>query len=249
MKQAQTNEAGDDEVRVRTARDFWVAASQTEGALSVNPGGRWATMHEWTRRALQRWTLDRMRRFRPRFARCLDIGCGYGDWTEQFATIADQVYGCDIAPAFVERARQRVPRATIECADLRSYEMPQELDLVYIGAVLMYVSEHDALDLLRRVRSAIVPGALVVWREFSTVNLGRRTVNEHDGRFSIHRTPNELAWLAELARFRVIEQRTAPSIYGEVLGGRFAGWPLRGVMRVATSWWRRASRTLVLRPV
>jgi SAM-dependent methyltransferase len=239
----------DDEIRARTSRNYWIAASKQDGVLSVNPGGRWASMHDWTRRALQRWTLARMSRIKPRFQRCLDIGCGYGDWTELFAAISDEVYAFDIAPAFVERARKRVPGARIECSDLRSYRMPEQLDLVYIGAVLLYVSEPEALDLLRRVRAAVAPGALVVWREFATFNFGRRTVNASDDRFSIHRTPEELAWLAELAGFTLVEQRAAPSIYGEVLGGRYAGWALRGLMRFGTSWWRRASRTLLLRPV
>jgi SAM-dependent methyltransferase len=235
--------------RASVAREFWIKqAGQESEVLAVNPSSRWAGLHSWTRRLLQTWTLERMRRHRSHYVRCVDIGCGYGDWTEQFATIAEEVHGCEVAPAFVERARVRVPRAVITCCDLRSYQLPVRTDLAYLGAVLMYVSETDALDLLRRVRAALSDDGLVVWRDYCTFNLGRRTVNRATDRFSIHRTPAELCWLAELAGLRVEEVRSAPSIYGEVLGGRALSWPLRGVLRMLTITRLRASHTLVLRP-
>ncbi len=239
----------DGDHRARIAREFWFRQAATEEAVvAVNPGARWAGMHDWTRRMLQAWTVDRMRAFRQRYRTCVDIGCGYGDWTERFATLAEEVHGCELAPPFVAQARRRVPHAAIECCDLRDYVIPAASDLVYIGAVLMYVPDLHALDLLRRVRAAVARDALVMWREFCTFNLGRRATYETAERFSVHRSPAQLCWLAELAGFRVDEVRSAPSIYGEVLGGRVGAWPLRGVMRVATATWRRASHTLVLRP-
>lgn len=234
-------------MRSRTTRDFWVqAATKDDEVLAVNPDGRWTGMHRWTRDMLQRWTLGRMRAFKPRYQRCVDIGCGPGHWSERFATIADEVHGCELAPAFVEKARRRVPSASIECCDLREYRIPERCDLVYVGAVLMYVHEDAALDLLRRVRAALAPGALVVVREFCTFNLGRRTINDRRSHFSIHRTPQELCWLAELAGLELVELRSAPSIYGEVLGGAVGHWPLRALMRAMTLPWRRASHTLFL---
>jgi SAM-dependent methyltransferase len=239
----------DEEERARIAREFWVKQAQNETAIvAVNPDARWAGIHSWTRRMLQAWTIGRIRAERPRYRRCVDIGCGFGDWTELFADLADEVHGCELAPQFVAQARRRVPLAQIECCDLRSYEVPSDADLVYIGAVLLYVSEQAALDLLRRVRASLAEDGIVVWREFCTFNFGRRTVNETTERFSVHRSPAELRWLAELAGLRVVELRSAPSIYGEVIGGRVGGWPLRGLMRVATATWRRASHTLVMRP-
>lgn len=247
-RELHVNPAAHDE-RERIVREFWVAQAQHERAvLAVNPSSRWAAMQSWTRRMLQVWTLQRMRAFKPRYARCVDIGCGYGDWTELFSTISDEVHGCELAPSFAARARARVPAADITCCDLRAYRVPARSDLVYLGAVLLYVPEREALDLLRRVRDAIADDGLVVWRDYCTFNLGRRTINQTAERFSIHRTPAELCWLAELAGLEVQELRSAPSIYGELLGGRFASWPMRGVMRAVTATWRRASHTLVLRP-
>lgn len=237
----------EDEPR-RIARDFWVQqATSKSGALAVNPGGRWQRYHGATRRMLQTWTLERLRVMKPRYHRCVDIGCGFGDWTEPFATISDEVFGCEIAPGFVEQARQRVPGASIACSDLQSYAIPAESDLLYLGAVVMYVPDNDAVDVLRRIHDALVPGGVLAWREYCTFNLGRRTVNQSEERYSVHRTPREICTLGREAGLQLVEARSAPSIYGEVIGGRIAQWPLRGLMRVATLGWRRASHTFLFR--
>ena len=79
-------------------------------------------------------------------------------------------------------------------------------------------------------------------------NLGRRTAYYDADRFTVHRSPRELCALAEAADLHIVEVRSSPSIYGEMLGGRAVQWPMRAVMRVATLPWQRASHMFVLRP-
>lgn len=226
------------------AQEFWAARAATTPALqAVHPHARWHGYHAWTRTLLQRWTISRMRG--RRFERGLDLGCGYGDWTALFATACDEMYGCEVAPAFVEEARRRVPHASIECCDIRDYELPQRCDFVYAGAVLMYLSDSEVLDALRRIRDATQPGALVMWRDYCTYHFGRRSVQHANG-FSVHRTPRELCKLAASAGLRVDEVRSSPSIYAEVMGGRMGRAPLHALWKLATVGWTRASHTVVL---
>ena len=230
------------------AKQFWIEhASKTEGAIAVHPNTHWHGYQMWTRRMVQAWTLDRIRAVKPRFKRCVDLGCGFGDWTELFAQLADEVHAFDVAPAFVEETQRRVPSARVTCADIRDYVLPENVDFVYIGAVLLYVDDADALELLQRIRRAVMPGALVIWRDWCTYGYGQRTVNVRDGFYSVHRTPEELLRIAELARFSVVELRAAPSIYGEVMGGRRWQWPLRALWRLASLPWTRTSYSLILR--
>lgn len=198
---------------------------------------------------LQAWTLARMRAGSLRYRRCVDLGCGIGDWTAQFAEIADEIHACDVAPRFVAETRQRVPVAVVECADLRDYQLPRMVDLVYVGAVLSYVPDTDALDVFRRIRAATIPGALVVVRDYCAFNLGRATVNEEAGFYSVHRTPRDLVELARRAGLSCVESRSSPSMYGEVMAHRMPllQWPLRALWRLATAGWLRASHTFVLR--
>jgi SAM-dependent methyltransferase len=227
---------------------YWIErASKQPPEKAVHPKSRFIGYEMWTRRMVQAWTMRRVRAFKPRFRRCLDVGCGYGDWSALFAQVADEIHAFDIAPAFVEATRQRVPKAYVSCNDLQTFAMPRELDFVYIGAVLLYAQQPEVVDVLRRVRDAIVPGGLVIVRDWCTFNLGRRTENVSAEHWSIHRSPHELAWLAEAARFRVVELRSSVSIYGEVMGGRIAQWPMRALWRLVSLPARRASHTLVLR--
>lgn len=232
----------------RVAGEYWARRARDEPPeRAVHVKSRFIGYEMWTRRMLQVWTMQRLRRMKPRYRRCLDVGCGFGDWTELFAAVSDETHAFDVAPAFVEATQRRIPSARVTQADLRSYAMPRELDFVYLGAVLMYAPQPEALDVLRRVRDSVVSGAVVIWRDWCTFNLGRRTINESADYWSIHRRPAELALLAEAARFRVVELRSSPSIYGEVMGGRIAQWPLRLLWRCVSLPSRRASHSLILR--
>jgi trans-aconitate methyltransferase len=231
-------------------RNFWIdRAHTTAGEMAVYTHSRSRRYDAWTRAMLQTWTLGRVRAAKPRYARCLDLGCGHGDWTEAFATLADEVFACDVAPSFVDQTRRRVPHASVACADLRSYRMPDRLDLVYVGAVLMHLTFDDALDVLLRVRNAANRDALVIVRDWCTFNLGRRTENPDPRYFSVHRPAHEVRRIAELAGLTCVELRSSPSIYGEVMARHACvlQWPLRALWRLSTLHWLRASHTLVLR--
>lgn len=237
----------DDEAKV--VERFWIErAARLTPEEAVHPKSRFLGYEMWTRRMLQTWTMRRLAAMKPRSARTLDVGCGYGDWTELLARMSDEIHAFDIAPDFVEQTKRRVPAAQVTCSDLQSFKMPRDLDLVYVGAVLLYAKQPDVVDVLRRVRDSIRKDGLVVIRDWCTFNVGRRTTNSGGGHWSIHRSPDELCWLAEAARLRVVEVRSSPSIYGEVMGGRIAQWPLRGLWRLFSLPVRRASHTLILRP-
>ena len=237
---------GDDNL----AREFWLQRSRTlDGPAAVHPDTRWLRYDTWTRGMLQTWTLARLRALRPRFRCAVDLGCGFGDWTERFGAISDQIHACDLAPDLAAATQRRLARhrdARIECADVREFELPPRCDFVYIGAVLMYLSDAAALDVLHRVRAAIAPGALVVIRDFCAFNLGRRTVHRTDASYDVNRRPAELVAMAERAGLQCLELRSSPSIYGEVMGGALLAWPSRALWRLATAFWLRCSHTFVL---
>ncbi|MDB4958773.1 MAG: methyltransferase protein [Myxococcales bacterium] len=232
------------------ARDYWIERARTHpGVQAVHPNLRWGGYHAWTRRMLQEWTLDRLRAERSRYLRCVDLGCGFGDWTEQFAQIAGEVHGCDLSADFVAQTRARVPSARIEHAEIQSYRLPRDVDLVYVGAVLMYLPDDDVLGVLRRIRRVITPTALVIVRDYCTFNLGRPNTVARGGYYSVHRRPEHVRALCERAGLRFAEARSSPSIYAEVMARGIRGlrWPLRALWRLATLPWLRASHTFVFR--
>lgn len=229
---------------------YWVERAETvAGAASVLPAGRWLRYHAWTHRMLQRWTLARLDR--PRYRRILDLGCGRGEWAALFAPRADEVFACDVAEPFVLETRRRLaalphPAAQVDQADLRDYRFPAGIDLAYVGAVLCYLTDEGVRDVLYRLRLSTTPQALVIVRDYCTINLGRPATNLASG-FSIHRRPAELVRLAESVGLRCEAVRSSPGIYAEEMGNAITRWPLRLAWRLATLHWTRASHTLVFR--
>lgn len=229
---------------------YWSERARTvPAALAVHPQGSWKRYHAWARKQLQDWTLQRARSVKPRFRRALDLGCGFGDWTTLFAPFCDEIHACDVAPEFAAQAFLRLAQhraAYVECEDIRRYEVPEQIDLIYVGAVLTYIEDAEALDVLKRLRAAAAPDALLMIRDYCTFNVGRPSRTDK----SVHREPERLRYLAELAGFRSVETRSSPSIYGEQMAGRarWLRWPLRAAWRTATLMWQRASYTLVFTP-
>lgn len=235
------------------ATRYWTdRARTTRGPGTVIPDcPRWSRYHAWSTAMLQRWTLGRVLSDRGRYGRAVDLGCGLGDWTALFAPHVDELYACDVAQPFVDETRARLDELRhtswhVECANLRSYRIPRGIDLAYLGAVLMYVPDFTAAEILLHVRRAAAPAALVIVRDYCTFNLGRPSIDGTKG-YSVHRHPSQLVELGESAGLRCLEVRSSPSIYAELMGGRLLAWPLRLAWRLATLHWARASHTFIFR--
>jgi trans-aconitate 2-methyltransferase len=108
-----------------------------------NPGQYLKFENERTRPAvelLRRVALDDARR-------CVDLGCGPGNSTELVAArFPDAVVeGLDSSPAMIAAARQRLPAAKFDVADLSTWRPEEKYDLIFANAVLQWVPGHEAL--------------------------------------------------------------------------------------------------------
>ncbi|MFN0248191.1 MAG: class I SAM-dependent methyltransferase [Kofleriaceae bacterium] len=218
------------------------------GVTAVEPYIRWHGYHARSRRALQRWTIDRMRADRPRYRLGADLGCGNGEWTELFAPWCDELHACDVSPDFVAQVRARTSwhrNVVVEASDLRSFTIPEGADFVYFGATFMYLQDRDVLEVLKHVVARTAPNAHVIIRDYCTFNLGLRTEYPTQGH-SIHRSAGDLLRIASDAGLRCDEVRSSFSIYGELGAWGVPGlqWPFRALLRFATIPWTRASHTL-----
>ena len=106
--------------------------------------------------------------------RVLDIGCGFGDASQQLAERVGpegSVHGVDASARFVETARREAADAglgnvTFEVADVEATDFPAEFDLAFSRMGTMFFANPVAA--LRHVRAALVPGGrlcMVVWRQ------------------------------------------------------------------------------------
>ncbi|NLT05865.1 MAG: class I SAM-dependent methyltransferase [Solirubrobacterales bacterium] len=100
----------------------------------------------------------------PRGARCLDVGCGFGETTQRLAQLVGPdgfVLGTDSSPHFVEDARQEAADAGVtnvefEVSDAQTAEWEQ----VYDYAFSRMGTQFFAMPVLamRAIRAALVPG-------------------------------------------------------------------------------------------
>src|SRR5277367_3703491 len=111
--------------------------------------------------------------------RALDLGCGFGDSTEQLAALIGpdtEALGVDAAPRFIEHARAAaaehgVSNARFTVADIQLMEAQESYDLALSRFGTMFFANPVAA--MRNVRRALRPGgrlAMAVWR--------RRTDND-----------------------------------------------------------------------
>ena len=113
-----------------------------------------------------------LRLFPPeRGQRVLDVGCGFGDTTQQIAALVGpegEAVGVDAAERFIQTARAEAgafENVRFDVADVQSGHLGGPYDLAFSRFGTMFFASPVAA--LRNVRSALLPGGrlvTVVWR-------------------------------------------------------------------------------------
>ena len=109
----------------------------------------------------------------PPGGRVLDIGCGFGDTTQQLAELVGPdgfAIGVDAAPRFIQTARAEAEQAAVanlrfDVMDVELASFAERFDYAFSRMGTMFFTNPVAA--LRNVRRALVPGGqlvMVVWR-------------------------------------------------------------------------------------
>jgi ubiquinone/menaquinone biosynthesis C-methylase UbiE len=105
--------------------------------------------------------------------RALDLGCGFGDTTQQIAARVGpdgEVLGVDVSEPFIAAAREDAERSGVEnvrfvTADVQIAEFEHDFDYAFSRMGIMFFA--NPVQALRNVREALAPGGrlcAVVWR-------------------------------------------------------------------------------------
>jgi SAM-dependent methyltransferase len=105
--------------------------------------------------------------------RVLDVGCGFGDASQQLAELvgpAGEVIGADVSEPFIERATAEAREAGVTnvrfvAGDVQLMQLPGPFDYVFSRMGIMFFA--NPVQALRNLASAIKPGGrivAVVWR-------------------------------------------------------------------------------------
>jgi ubiquinone/menaquinone biosynthesis C-methylase UbiE len=106
--------------------------------------------------------------------RVLDVGCGFGDTTQDIAGrvgAEGEAVGVDAAPHFIEASKadaaaNDVGNASFAVADVQSQPLGEGFDMAFSRMGTMFFA--NPVVALRNVRAALKPGAplvMVVWRQ------------------------------------------------------------------------------------
>jgi SAM-dependent methyltransferase len=127
----------------------------------------------------------------PAGGRVLDLGCGFGDTTQQLAALIGpdgEAVGVDVSEPFVAAAREEVASAGAEnvrflCGDVQIMDLGAGFDYVFSRMGIMFFA--NPVQALRNVRSALAPGGqfcAIVWRrklDNAWMNRAEQVVEEY----------------------------------------------------------------------
>jgi SAM-dependent methyltransferase len=153
-------------------------------------------------------------------ARILDVGCGVGMYTAQFARFSPHVYGAEFDPAAAAVAAQRVPGIVVAPAEALPFD-DNYFDVVFSHEVIEHVQD-DRRAAAEMARVTAAGGRIVM---FAPNRLYPFETHGHywRGRYHFGNTPL-INWLPDLLRNQLAPHVRAYTWDG--LRGLFAGQPV-----------------------
>lgn len=105
-------------------------------------------------------------------SRILEVGCGTGYWIRaflQWGALPENVYGIDLLPERIDRARKLCPQGVhLECANASSLAFPDSsFDLVLQSTVFTSILDGTMKQrIAREMLRVLKPAGFVVWYDF-----------------------------------------------------------------------------------
>jgi trans-aconitate 2-methyltransferase len=136
-------------------------------------------------------------------SRAIDLGCGPGNSTEVLMTRYPEasITGVDSAEDMVRAARERLPGASFELADIATWHAPGPWDVILANAVLHWVPGHSVL-LPRLVGALSSGGSLAVQMPDNMAEPSHRLMEQVAG---------DGPWAARLAGAQGERSQVAPA--------------------------------------
>ncbi len=91
----------------------------------------------------------------------LEIGCGNGRDAQEILKYTFDYLGIDISEEMIKIARQNVPKANFQVADVESFNFPANLDIVFAFASLIHTDKENFKNVLKKIFQMLNPSGIV----------------------------------------------------------------------------------------
>ena len=90
----------------------------------------------------------------------LEIGCGNGRDAEEMVKHTKNYLGIDISEGLIKLAKEKVPEARFEVADMEEFKFPRGLDVIIAFASLLHVNKESFRKILREGFESLNPDGI-----------------------------------------------------------------------------------------
>lgn len=138
----------------------------------------------------------------------LDLGCGTGRYSVEFAEKCKDVLAIDYSPTFIEYARKAAGERGLDniefvCQSVAEYSYLENryFDVIHLGGILMYLEDEPAADLVNRLKPHLRENGLIVKRD--TTGLRKRIYGGNENPY-ICRTEDEYITMFQRNGFALV---------------------------------------------
>ncbi len=104
-----------------------------------------------------RKTFSYIKKLNPR---TVELGSGNGRDAKEIIKSTNDYLGIDLSNEMCKLARQNVPGANFKVADLETYQLPNNIDVIFAFASLLHSDKNSVKDLLERVYKSLNPNGV-----------------------------------------------------------------------------------------
>jgi ubiquinone/menaquinone biosynthesis C-methylase UbiE len=120
-------------------------------------------LHEFDHKPLDRELLDRFAKQVTSKGRACDLGCGPGQVARYLHGRGADVFGIDLSPMMVERAREANPDIEFRQGNMQKLDLPDE-SLAGIAAFysIIHIPRGEVTQVLKELRRVLQPGGVLL---------------------------------------------------------------------------------------
>lgn len=170
-------------------KEFWdlrAKACQNADLESITLLEELPELAEYKNQAEKRHILKLLKsmRLEPHMV-ALDLGCGTGRWSFELAKSCAKVIAVDYSSELLKIANEEANRREIKNVEFHQasavdFLCPEKFDLILIAGLLLYISDDDILELIKKIRTMLKPKSILILREPTAVKGRLERINRYD---------------------------------------------------------------------